>query len=142
CEATPCARALRAKGPSGRLVGRVPRLGSRPALSSPACSAPARPMIVPDSDPGSSTLPGLVALGVLDAELAALVWLLVEGGVPLVVGGMDADARAEVARAVLGVDPARPWVLIDAEAHPPTLEELAALLMGGTAVGLSVEGTD
>ena len=98
--------------------------------------------IVPDAEPGSPTLAGLVTRGILDAELAALVWLLVEGGVPLVVGGMDEATRSEVARAVLGVDVARPSVLLDVEARPPTLEELAALLLGGTAVGLSVAGTD
>jgi len=45
----------------------------------------------------------LVARGVLDAELAALTWLLVEGGVPLIVAG-PADrlgASAELLRGVL-----------------------------------------
>jgi hypothetical protein len=102
--------------------------------------------IVPESDPGpptlAPTLPDLIARGILDAELAGLAWLLVEGGVPLVIGGMDAATRTEVARAVLGIDPSRPWVLLDVEARPPTLDELAALLRGGTAVGLSVDAPD
>jgi hypothetical protein len=98
-------------------------------------------MTDPDGS-GPPTLAGLVARGIVDAELAALAWLLVEGGVPLIVGGMDEETRSEVARAVLGVDPARPWVLRDVDARPPTLDELAALLRGGTAVGLAVGGED
>lgn len=48
------------------------------------------------------SLPGLVSNGVLDAELAALVSLLVEARVPVVVAGtVSADARAEVLLAVL-----------------------------------------
>ena len=39
---------------------------------------------MPDK-PDPPSLVALIAQGVLDAELAALVWLLVEGGVPLVV---------------------------------------------------------
>ncbi len=59
----------------------------------------------------------LVARGVLDAELAALAWLLVEGGVPVVVAapegragagaqllvGLLASVRPDVDRAALGV---------------------------------------
>ena len=92
--------------------------------------------------PGAPTLTGLVANGVVDAELAALLWLLVEGGVPLVVGGEDAASRAEVGAAVLGVDPSRPWVVLDVEAHPPALDDLAGLLRAGDGVGLSVAGPD
>jgi hypothetical protein len=91
---------------------------------------------------GPATLAGLVARGVLDAELGALVWLLIEGGAPLVVGGPDAGTRSDVATAVLGVDPGRPWVLLDVDARPPRLEELAVLIRSGTAVGLSVAGAD
>jgi hypothetical protein len=97
---------------------------------------------MPEPEVQLATLAGLVERGVLDAELGALVWLLIEGGVPLVVGGADARARSELATAVLGVDPGRPWTLLDAAARPPTLDELAALIRGGTAVGLSVPGAD
>ncbi|MEZ4598031.1 MAG: hypothetical protein R3C32_15185 [Chloroflexota bacterium] len=48
-------------------------------------------------------LPELVRDGVLDAELAALCWLMVEGGVPLVVTG-----RVELARRLLPCGRARP----------------------------------
>jgi len=82
-----------------------------------------------------------VSEGVVDAELAALLWLLVEG-VPLVVGGEPDALRMEVAAAVLAIDPARPWVVIDADARPPSLESLAALLRGGSWVGISMAGSD
>jgi hypothetical protein len=97
---------------------------------------------VADHPPGGPTIATLVADGVIDAELASLLWLLVEGGVPLVVAGDDPARRADVATAVLGIDPARPWVVLDVEARPPSLDELAALLRGGTGVGISVAGSD
>jgi hypothetical protein len=46
------------------------------------------------------TLSGLVAAGVLDATLAGLVWLLLQRGVPVLVAGADAAARAAVAGAL------------------------------------------
>lgn len=58
-------------------------------------------------DPPPSLRPSLVELirtGVLDAELAALVWLLVEGGVPLVVAAPAErlGAGAQLVRGVVG----------------------------------------
>jgi hypothetical protein len=62
-----------------------------------------------DASSATSSSPSLVALiaqGVLDAELAALVWLLVEGGVPLVVaapvgrGGAGGQLLAGVVESV------------------------------------------
>jgi hypothetical protein len=49
------------------------------------------------------TIVGAIRGGVLDAELAGLLWLLIDGGVPLVVAGPGTDptARAD-RRAVLG----------------------------------------
>jgi hypothetical protein len=51
--------------------------------------APPKPPQPPQPQPASATsdpsLVGLVARGVLDAELAALIWLLVEARVPLIV---------------------------------------------------------
>jgi hypothetical protein len=49
------------------------------------------------------SLVDLIARGVLDAELAALVWLLVDGGVPLVVAGPPdrLGASAQLVRGVL-----------------------------------------
>jgi hypothetical protein len=60
------------------------------------------------SDPAS--LVGLVAADEIDAELAALLWLLAEHGVPLVSASTDRGAaertRAAVARAVRATQPA------------------------------------
>jgi hypothetical protein len=89
------------------------------------------------------TLAALVRHGVLDAELAALLWLLVEGGVPVIVTGeVDGASRAGVAGALLGLDPGRPWVLIDADSEPPRTERLAAVLQGGVGLGLSLAAAD
>jgi hypothetical protein len=46
-----------------------------------------------------------VATGVLDAELAALVWLLVEDGIPVLVVGMEAVARDELLDALVAAMP-------------------------------------
>ena len=55
-----------------------------------------------------SAPPSLVELlreGVLDAELAALLWLLVGGGVPVIVAGAPGPAREWVMRAMLDLLP-------------------------------------
>jgi hypothetical protein len=46
------------------------------------------------------TLVGAIRDGVLDAELAALLWLLVEGGVPVHVASSDAAPAASLAEAL------------------------------------------
>lgn len=51
------------------------------------------------------SLAQLVAAGVLDAELAALVWLLVEDGIPVLVVGMEAVARDELLDALVAAMP-------------------------------------
>ena len=51
------------------------------------------------------SLARLVAAGVLDAELAALVWLLVEDGIPVLVVGMEAVARDELLDALVAAMP-------------------------------------
>jgi hypothetical protein len=81
----------------------------------------------------------LVADATLDGELAALAWLLVEGGVPIVVAG-DAplELRSAVAGALLDADPGRPWVLVDADGDPVDLERISALLRGGVHLGLTL----
>jgi hypothetical protein len=60
------------------------------------------PVPPPSSAP---TLPGLVASGVLDASLAALAWLLLERGVPVLVAGPDRDARSGLAEALAAALP-------------------------------------
>ena len=51
------------------------------------------------------SLAQLVAAGVLDAELAALVWRLVEDGIPVLVVGMEAVARDELLDALVAAMP-------------------------------------
>ena len=81
--------------------------------------------------------------GTLDAELAALLWLLGEGNVPLVVAGAAArPARAALAAAMLSLDGAREWVLLDADRKSVTAERLTALLRGGVLFGVTVAADD
>ena len=90
-----------------------------------------------------TTLATLVAERALDPELAALAWLLIEGGVPLVVGGSASrEQRAALAGAMLAVDPRRPWVLLDTDVDPPSLARLSTLLQGGLSVGLVLAARD
>lgn len=81
--------------------------------------------------------------GTLDVRTAALLWLLNDGGVPLVVAGpASLDSRREVASALLSLDPARRWVVIDVDEEPITTDRLAALLRGGSGVGLTLAADD
>ncbi len=57
------------------------------------------------SDP-IQTLPGLVAAGLLDAELAALAWLLLEDGVPVHVAGPERGSGDVLLDALVGALPA------------------------------------
>jgi len=79
----------------------------------------------------------------LDGELAALLWLLVDGGVPIVVAGPAGGAtRSALAGALLATDPARRWVVLEADVEDVTTDRLAALLRGGVGLGLSVSADD
>jgi hypothetical protein len=92
--------------------------------------------------PPVSVLP-LLRDGVVDPGLVALAWLLLEGGVPLIVTGpAGAGARTELAGALLSIDPDRAWLVVDADVDPPTLARLSALLLGGAGLGISVAGAD
>lgn len=76
----------------------------------------------------------------MDAELAALLWLLVEDGVPLIVTGeADTAIRAQVAGAVLDVAPDRPWVVIDAGRERPDADTLGATLRGGVTPAIILQ---
>jgi hypothetical protein len=90
--------------------------------------------------------PGLIdviADGSIDAELGALLWLLVEGGVPLTVTGPAAPAvRRRLGVALLSVPPATPWVLVDADEERPGLATLGARIRGGVRVGISLGALD
>ena len=94
--------------------------------------------VVTRSEPPS--IVELVARGTLDAELAALVWLLVEGGIPLVIAA-PADrlgAAAELLRGVLAsVKPDAE----DAALGEPLNTTRARRLVRGTRAGGIVAGT-
>ena len=51
------------------------------------------------------SLARLVAAGVIDAELAALAWLLLEDGIPVLVVGMEVVARDELLDALVAAMP-------------------------------------
>jgi hypothetical protein len=85
----------------------------------------------------------LLREGTLDARTLALLWLLSDGGVPIVVAGTaPAPQRQALAMALLSVDPARPWVLLDADRDEVDAGRLAALLRGGSTLGLSMAADD
>jgi hypothetical protein len=52
-----------------------------------------------------ASIVGLVRDGVLDAELAALAWIMIEAGIPVVVAGEPAGARGPVRDALLDLLP-------------------------------------
>ncbi len=80
----------------------------------------------------SVTLPQLLAEGVLDNELAALCWLLVEAGVPLVVAGaVDATERRRVADTLIHLPPDSPALIVDLDAGRPTVAALAGFMRAG-----------
>jgi hypothetical protein len=57
----------------------------------------------PASDAPRDSIVGLIRDGVLDPELASLLWLLGEGGLPIHVGGGDPASATRVADALDGV---------------------------------------
>lgn len=59
---------------------------------------------MPSPDP-PPTLASHIAAGVLDASLAALAWLLLERGVPVLVAGPDAGGRGALADALVDALP-------------------------------------
>ena len=87
------------------------------------------------------SLTRLLADGVLDSELGALTWLLVEGGVPLVLaGGAERRMREAVGGAILHIGGGDGWALLD-EAEV-TLDGLAPFLRQGRALGLTIAAAD
>jgi len=85
----------------------------------------------------------LLSSGALDARTTALLWLLFDGGVPLVVAGpAPIERRMTLAGALLSLDPARRWVVLDADEEGVSAERLAALLRGGAGVGITLAADD
>ena len=112
---------------------------SPPECSRPTRSSPGRMLL---SDTAPVPAPDMVSLlraRVLDPRTAALLWLLIDGGVPLVVAGPTADRqRTELAEALLSIDPRRSWVLLDATNDAISTERLAGSLRGSASLGITV----
>jgi hypothetical protein len=98
----------------------------------------------PDPSPTAEVPPpavsGLVRAGTFDAELAALVWLTVDAGIPVIVAGGNDPERREVRDALLGLLPAgRPTVVLGGAAESfawmADREVLGWGSVGGTAEG-------
>ena len=90
-----------------------------------------------------STLASLVAARSVDAHTAALLWLLTEGGLPVVVtGAASLSERCAVAAAIASAIPRRARVLLDLDADVLTTERLTALLRGGVGLALTITALD
>ena len=98
----------------------------------PEASAPKRPA----SPTTSPSLVSLVASGVLDAELAALVWLLVEARVPLVVAAPPgrSSAGGQLLAGVVGS--VRADEDVDALVMPLSAAGASSLVRGRRAAGV------
>jgi hypothetical protein len=81
------------------------------------------------------SLVGLIAQGVLDAELAALVWVLVEGRIPLVVAAPQGRAAAAAQLLAGVVSSIHPDENLEALAAPLTPAGAANLVRGRRAGG-------
>jgi hypothetical protein len=91
----------------------------------------------------SYDFPTLVRDRVIDAEGAALIWLLLQEGVPLIVAGAaPAIIRAELATALLGSVPDRAWVVLELDDEPPSTEQLSAIIVGGIGLGMTSGARD
>jgi hypothetical protein len=85
----------------------------------------------------------LLRTGTLDPRTVALIWLLLDGGVPLVVAGSAATTeRLGLASALLSLDPGRRWVVLDSDEEAVTADRLTALLRGGSGVGITLAADD
>jgi hypothetical protein len=95
---------------------------------------------VPDR-PDAPSLVALIAQGVLDAELAALVWLLVEGRVPLVVAAPPgrAGAGGQLLAGVIGS--IRAGEPVDGLEAPLTAAGASSLVRGRRAGGVLEAGS-
>ncbi len=81
----------------------------------------------------------LLQRGALAPGTAALVWLLVDGGVPLLVAGHSPRTeRVQLAAALLAVDPSRKWIVLDGDADDISTHRLSAIMRGGVALGITL----
>ena len=91
--------------------------------------------------PEPPSLVALIAQGVLDAELAALIWVLVEGGVPLVVAAPPgrAGAGGQLIAGVIGS--IRAGEDVEALIAPITAAGASSLVRGRRAGGVLEAGS-
>ena len=91
--------------------------------------------------PEPPSLVALIAQGVLDAELAALIWVLVEGGVPLVVAAPPgrAGAGGQLIAGVIGS--IRAGEDVEALIAPITAAGASSLVQGRRAGGVLEAGS-
>lgn len=83
------------------------------------------------------TLSDLVREGVLDAELAALCWLMVEGGVPIVVtGAVETTDRLMVADVLIHLPPRGPALIVDLDAGRPSVSSLGSFMRDGMRLAI------
>ena len=86
--------------------------------------------------PRISLLQRLIAAGVLDADLAALVWLLLEDGVPVHVAGNEQQSREDLLDALVSALPAGRRPDPAAPAAERRLVRVAGTLASSTPSGL------
>lgn len=91
----------------------------------------------------TDSLPDLVRSGVLDAELAALCWLLVEANVPFVATGDAAEVeRLRVRGALMDLPPEGYRTTFVTDRHAPTVAALGELLQQGERVAVVTPAPD
>jgi len=91
--------------------------------------------------PDAPSLVALIAQGVLDAELAALIWLLVEGHVPLVVAAPPGRAGAGDQLVAGVIDSVRAGENVEGLVAPLTAAGASSLIRGRRAGGVVEAGS-
>jgi hypothetical protein len=91
---------------------------------------------MPPTTDAIATLPGLVAARMLDGPLAALAWLMVERGIPILVAGGDEAAGLALIDALTGALPARRRPDATAPGSPGGLVRVAGVLARDTPPGV------
>jgi len=99
------------------------------------------PADTPTAAPDAPSLVALIAQGVLDAELAALVWLLVEGRIPLVVAAPPGRVGAGGQLLAGALASVHADEAVDALVAPLTAAGASSLIRGRRAGGVIEAGS-
>jgi hypothetical protein len=99
------------------------------------------PADTPTAAPDAPSLVALIAQGVLDAELAALVWLLVEGRIPLVVAAPPGRVGAGGQLLAGALASVHADEAVDALVAPLTAAGASSLIRGRRAGGVVEAGS-